>query len=457
MILTVIFIVFFSLAPATAWSYFDPGFGGYLVSSMISAIVAGAAFVSASVIFFFRSVIGRRLHALKQKCPWLGWAVLALVILCGAVFLALKLLHSSSGEKSVSAGARVIDSKRMFRGDTLIHGSLIDEQGRIVKKWSHGYLGVIDRNGDYYGEDDRKETDMYDTDRTWGRYSWDDKVIWEKHFPIHHELYLSPRDTVFTFTREIHDLNGHRVYFDVILEFDKNGKELQRYSFWEHKEEYRSYHKPFGIDAPAGPSIPVLKELAKGHRSEGTYDYFHINSFVMIPPNPLENKDPAFRPGNWLISIKHGNMVVILDQDTKKVLWHAAGDEVEGGFDGQHSASMLPDGNILVFDNGLMRRFSRVLIFDPLTMKVKWQYKEPSFYSSFSGHAQALGNGNILVTDSDSRHAFELTPDKQIVWEYRDYDGKKGVGRFKDGLILNDLYRVTRYSKEMIERFRLSL
>ena len=56
-------------------------------------------------------------------------------------------------------------------------------------------------------------------------------------------------------------------------------------------------------------------------------------------------------------------------------------DEVEGSFKGQHSVSMLPDGNILLFENGVNRKNSRILIIDPLTLKIKWQYNNMDFFS----------------------------------------------------------------------------
>ncbi len=339
------------------------------------------------------------------------------------------------------SGARIINSRRIFKGYDLFNGKLIDKNGLIVKKWSHGDLGIIDKNGDYYGG--RGQDEQYYKEASWGRYTWDDKAIWEKHFHIHHELYLSPKGTIFTFTTETHNYNNFKVDFDIILEFDKNGNQLQRYSFWDHLKEFQPYHAKFGIDNTfLLASLIMIFEWKKPYENplKGSYDYFHLNSFFMVPPNPLEDKNPAFRPGNWLISIRHGSMVFILDQDTKKILWHAVANEIEGGLEGQHSASMLPDGNILLFDNGSDRRASRILIIDPLTLKIKWQYKNINFFSPYQGFVQALPNGNFFVTESTKRRAFELTPDKKIVWDY--YADNKD----------NDIYCVTRYPKEMIDR-----
>ena len=61
MVLILTFFLLFFFSPLTGWAYFDPGFGGYFVNSVISWFVAGFAFVFAAVIYFFRTIIGQRL------------------------------------------------------------------------------------------------------------------------------------------------------------------------------------------------------------------------------------------------------------------------------------------------------------------------------------------------------------------------------------------------------------
>jgi len=526
MLLILVLFLSFLLSPSPAWAYFDPGFGGYLINSIISLIVTGFAFVSAAVVYFFRTIIGKKLSLFWQKhkklYPFIFLFILGIVLLStldvrvriilGSIFpylmgkafvdptfdkylsiflillsiitfafictvvmcffhriIDLKVLNlwqklrkicfitlvsflllgslflipffrphnNSSNYPSKLLGAHIFDFQRMSKGYSLYDGTLIDEKGRIIKKWANGYLGVIDKNGDYYGE--YRNPKEFDKNSVWGRYTWNDRVIWEKNFLIHHELYLSPKGTIFVFNYELHNYNAYKVNFDNILEFDKNGKQLQRYSFWDHLKEFQSYHAEFGIDAAFFPCSPLILLWHKFFPWE--YDYFHINSFFMIPPNPLEGKNPAFRPGNWLISIFHGSMVFILDQDTKKILWHAVNNEIEGGLQGQHAVSMLPDGDILIFDNGINRCASRILIIDPLTLKIKWQYTNKNFFSAFEGFVQALPNGNFLITESEKGHSFEVTRDKKIVWEYYDTTNNS-----------RNIYRTTRYPKEMIDQ-----
>ena len=343
--------------PLPAWAYFDPGFGGYLLNSIISLIVAGFAFISAMLIYFFRTIIGQKFLFLWQKYKgiclnafkpalhlgsfflgaflyyifhqsfllillqfwsyfdscfgrFFGCSLILLIILGFSLIFALIIYWKKSprihnitlfsvlclvyillGTTFSSELSKittlhfhlprvlVTDSQYMFKGYNLYHGKLIDETGRIVKKWNHDYLGIIDHNGDYYGE--KRD---YNNKSTWGRYTWNDQAIWEKHWPIHHELYLSPQGTLFTFTQELHDYNNYKVNFDIILEFDKNGHQLQRFSLWDHLNEFKPYHAEFGIDATFFPGLPLM--LLWENYFEGAYDYFHINSFFIIPHNP---------------------------------------------------------------------------------------------------------------------------------------------------------------------------
>jgi hypothetical protein len=49
-----------------------------------------------------------------------------------------------------------------------------------------------------------------------------------------------------------------------------------------------------------------------------------------------------------------------------------------------------------------------------------WSYSAPeTFFSAFISGAQRLANGNTLICSGASGRVFEITPDKRIVWEFR--------------------------------------
>ena len=100
---------------------------------------------------------------------------------------------------------------------------------------------------------------------------------------------------------------------------------------------------------------------------------------------------------------------------------------VGGEISHQHAPTLLDNGNILLFDNGMHRRDgslicrSRVLEVNPVTNEIEWEYKaDPpqSFYSSLISNARRLPNGNTLICEGMKGRIFEVTMDGEIVWEY---------------------------------------
>jgi hypothetical protein len=77
----------------------------------------------------------------------------------------------------------------------------------------------------------------------------------------------------------------------------------------------------------------------------------------------------------------------------------------------------------------------RVIEFNPVTLDIVWEYSQPNptadsngdgeyrgnerfFYSFFISGAQRLPNGNILMTEGATGRVFEVTPQREVVWEY---------------------------------------
>lgn len=107
--------------------------------------------------------------------------------------------------------------------------------------------------------------------------------------------------------------------------------------------------------------------------------------------------------------------------------------------DGPHAPTVLANGNILAFDNGRERGYSRVLEIDPRTRKIVWEYSGYDHFLPFSlsgSSAQRLANGNTLIVTRAAGIIIEVSPDKRVVWGYR----------YK----LGNLYRAVKYRKNGI-------
>ena len=56
--------------------------------------------------------------------------------------------------------------------------------------------------------------------------------------------------------------------------------------------------------------------------------------------------------------------------------------------------------------------------FDPVTFELVWEYRAEGFYSHYISSAQRLPNGNTLITEGANGRIFEVTPEKELVWQF---------------------------------------
>jgi hypothetical protein len=129
-----------------------------------------------------------------------------------------------------------------------------------------------------------------------------------------------------------------------------------------------------------------------------------------------------------LLNVRNLNRIYKIDVATQKVDWIMGdgGDFGAGIWDHCHDPQFLSDHRVLIFDNGYRRpkpQYSRVIEveFDPeqKQAQIVWEYREtPDFYSFALGSAQALDNGNVLVTDGINGRVVEVTRDKHKAWEF---------------------------------------
>jgi hypothetical protein len=144
----------------------------------------------------------------------------------------------------------------------------------------------------------------------------------------------------------------------------------------------------------------------------------------------------------------------------------------------QHNATWIPSGfpgsgDIMVFNNGLSRKYSTVdqwtppiktdgsyelnagSAFGPADFSWRYQADPPSsLYDEAISGAQRLPNGNTLIDSGTHGRFIEVTPSGETVWEYVNPVVKTGpLGRTeeipsdpaREGEFLNACFRVLRY------------
>jgi hypothetical protein len=209
--------------------------------------------------------------------------------------------------------------------------------------------------------------------------------------------------------------DGH-IYADYLVEMTTAGDVVWRWSSWEHLDP-REYPIPFVEDTRA--------------------EWTHANAVI-----ELSN-------GNLMVSFRNISTLIEIERGSGRVIWSLGTPPLSG----QHAPTELPNGNVLIFDNGQHRlddalSFSRVIEVDRASKEIVWKYQDDPveyFYSSRISNAQRLPNGNTLICEGAFGRIFEVMPDGTLVWEY--------VNPFFDGPS-NRVFRAYRYSPQEIERAR---
>ena len=326
-------------------------------------------------------------------------------------------------------------------GDGTVY--LLDLQGNEVHTWKlphpPGLWGYLLPNGNLFYMAKLR-------DETWERFpawqvfkgglllevDWQGRVVWEhRAHEQHHDARRTPSGGAIYLTVEpvpneiatrvkggIPTPEHPDMWADRIIEIDAGGRTVWEWHAYEHLDPEQD------IIAPTD-----LRE-----------EWSHGNTVV-----PLDGS-------RVLVSFRNISTVGIIDKRTGKFLWKLGWDMLAQ----QHDPSPLPNGNILIFNNGTRRRshplvFSEVIEVNPATNRVVWRYRDSPFYNFYSPYisgAQRLPNGNTLITEGNFGRMFEVTPERQVVWEYIN-------PYFFEGPIFglnNSVFRARRYLPEEVPK-----
>lgn len=186
-----------------------------------------------------------------------------------------------------------------------------------------------------------------------------------------------------------------------------------------------SGHTIFRLDA-TGAATPVF--AARDHFAiadwidpqVGTEDFDHPNAIDVAPD------------GGLIVSWRNLDEVSKIDPATGQFVWRLGGRHSQftfvndplGGFGGQHFARLLPNGNLLLYDNGTTHTppETRAVEYrlDPAarTATLVWEFRhQPAIYTPFVGSAQRLAGGNTFVGYGGAGVVTEASPAGAVVWE----------------------------------------
>ncbi|GAA4377627.1 hypothetical protein GCM10023088_37650 [Actinomadura verrucosospora] len=141
-------------------------------------------------------------------------------------------------------------------------------------------------------------------------------------------------------------------------------------------------------------------------------DVLHTNTLEVLPPHPAG----LWSQGDLLVCMRELDAIAVISLADERVVWWWGPGELSR----PHQPTLLPDGRILVFDNGVERRRSRLVAVDPATGGIEWSWTASppeSFFCPLAGGAEPLPGGGVLVTNSTAGAAFEVTDDGRVGWE----------------------------------------
>ncbi len=326
-------------------------------------------------------------------------------------------------------------------GDRRLPIYLIDMEGRPVHVWQvstsvQSYARLLPNGNLLYPTHDRSRIEVA------GLRELDPQsnVLWHYHCRTDHDFQVLENGHLMIHT--IRDslwpeLGPELKRHPYIIEVTRDKELVWEWHGEEHLAELEALLPPEGWEH--------FQERVHG---EFSFDWAHNNTCQIIPPNAAYDREraagrsPRFKPGNIVFSYRSVDIIGVIERETGEIVW-AWG---PGVLDGQHKPHMLENGNLLIFDNGTLRGYSRVIEVNPLTEEIEWEYtSEPKeqFLSRYISGAQRLPNGNTLICEGGKARLFEVTPDGEVVWDF--------VSPYHEEGCSGSIYRCLRYSPEHVQ------
>ena len=347
-------------------------------------------------------------------------------------------------------------------------------------------------------------------------FDWEGNLVWDFNYSSddflqHHDIEYLPNGNVLLIAWEYKTkaetilagrhpnlIKDNCLWPDCIIEIEPNeatsGNVVWEWHIWDHLiQEFDPTRDNYGVVANH-PELLNINYLHCGNPSCSSADWNHVNS---VDYNAELNQ--------IIISSHEMSEIYVIDHSTttSEAAGHTGGKYGKGGdllyrwgnpqvyqagsasdqklfkqHDAQWIESGLPGaGNILIFNNGAGRPDGNYSSIDELESPIdengnyeltsgtaytpaeqSWIYSatpESEFYSSFISGAQRLPNGNTLICSGANGRFFEVTTDKEIVWEYVNPVAATGiltqgepVPAGNDNRAKNSVFRCYRYGSD---------
>jgi hypothetical protein len=340
------------------------------------------------------------------------------------------------------SGVTIHDTENAQPGFTLLSGffedlpeiRLIRLDGSVVQRWPISYSALFPSSHHIFPKEDRPSSDwnaavhgihispdgsiLFNLDaKGTAKVDRCGKPIWTLEHMTHHSVELSLDGSYWIPSVNIVDESDKSLpHFktpyrdDTILRVSSDGQVLTE----------KSVHEIFVENG----LFAVLVSNGRFPTRMNEYDALHVNDIEELKPD-IANSFPAFEAGDLLLSMRHLNLLLVVDPDDWTVRWYKVGPWLR-----QHDPDFQADGRITVFNNnsddtekGEILGGSNIMSLRPAAsvsdLSVIFGDGEGEwFFTNTQGKHQRLENGNFLVAEYYAGRVFEFNAERNIVWQY---------------------------------------
>ena len=340
------------------------------------------------------------------------------------------------------------DGYTFFTVDERQEVLLTDMNGSVVHKWrlpaeeiwkDHSHAAfphlprkIVVRNAHPFKNGDVLVLYISSSVTPWGyglaKLDKDSNLLWKYDDQFHHDIDVDENGRVYSLVHGLSSrnmtskekvsggnfdvLDGYNydplVIEDYLMILDEEGRRIKKLSLYEMIEN-SDYKNIFRISHPATQFVipPPPRQ-----------DLLHTNTVNLIGEEEAKHH-PFLKPGYVCVYFREQATIAVIDPEEEKIVWANHGPWLIA-----HEPRFLENGNVLIFDNkGNIRTEGgsvRAVEFDPVTLEIVWEYSgsnEHPIASEIGGNVARLSNGNTLISSYLMSKIFEVTPDKQLVWE----------------------------------------
>lgn len=338
-------------------------------------------------------------------------------------------------EKDVlKSGVTKYDREQSFEGLNLFNprnlsrAYLMDMGGKVLHSWARKTDG--DEGWQHIELCENGDLLAIVKDRMLIRLNENSDLVWTVRMRFHHDVALAENQDIYSLIREDdfipYSNSTLPILNDCVVVLSPEGELKKKISLFQVMKEEIPFQKWTEIDNWI--KDPKTQQELVLRKKKQDFLFTNMDPTNILHTNTVEivgrNIKGVCRKGDLLICCLKLDLIGIIDRESEKLIWKWG----TGILDKPHHPTLLENGNILIFDNGANRGYSRVVELDPLKKEIVWYYQsEPpeAFFSVSRGSSQRLPNGNTLITESDRGRVFEVTHSGEVVWEFYNPEIKK--------------------------------